>query len=443
MSDLKYSVWLSTRALPGTRAVCRIIEHFRYDAEAIYNADKSDYLGIDGISEKFAENLSDKNTEEADKIIDFCTTQNVGILAFDNKFYPKRLLRLPDFPVLLYYKGSLPDIDDEVCIAAVGTRRYTEYGEKNAYVISRDLARAGAIVVSGAAAGIDSFCHRGCLDVMGHTIGVLGCGIDVVYPKSNRELIHEISLHGTLMTEYPPGTAPAGYNFPKRNRIISGLCLGTLVIEAGEGSGALITARTALSQGRDLFALPGNIGEMNSLGTNELIKSGARMVTGAYDILSEYELLFPHKIQTEKILRPMRTLNIASEPARRVASGNYPTYASGTKSAEGTVDNTHDKADAPQRADAKKEKSGRKKKKVNENKDDGPKDAASAVPVNVELSEGERAVFSVIPDEGSITTDEIVRSGIPVSEVLMSLTTLEIKGVIKALPGGAYAKKHQ
>lgn len=447
MSDLKYSVWLSTRVVPGTRTACKLAEHFGYDAEAIYNAEKGEYLAVPGISEKLAEQLSDKNTDQTERILDFCMTHNVSILSFDSKYYPKRLLRLPDFPVILYYKGSLPDIDNEVCIAAVGTRNYTEYGKNNAYVISRDLARAGAIVVSGAAVGIDSFCHRGCLDVMGHTIGVLGCGIDVVYPKSNRDLIYEISLHGTLMTEYPPGTEPAGYNFPKRNRIISGLCLGTLVVEASEGSGALITARTALSQGRDLFALPGNIGEMNSCGTNELIKNGATMITGAYDILAEYDLLFPHKIQTEKILVPMRTLNISNEPYRRVASGNRPVYTSENEyqKEHGNGAGKVPEADANENSGSVKRPKMQREAKNKNFRENVPQKAESdkKTECTLPMSEAEKTVYSAIPENGSITTDEIVRSGIPVSDVLVSLTTLEIKGLIKSLPGGAYAKKHQ
>ena len=324
MSDVKYSVWLSLLTVPGSKIVCRLIEAFDNDAEKLYQATKEEYLAIKGVTPDLAESLCNKDLKKALHTLHFCQKHHVNLLPFDHPSYPKRLRRLPDFPVLLYYRGTLPDIDNEVAIATVGTRKITEYGQQNGYVISRDLARSGVIVVSGMASGIDSVCHRGALDAIGHTIAVLGCGIDVVYPKQNADLMEEIAAKGMVITEYAPGTPPAGYNFPKRNRIISGLSLGTLVVEADVKSGAMITANYAKEQGRDIFAMPGNVGEMNSLGTNHLIKQGARMVTGALDILKEYELLFPQKIRTDRINPPVTHMFVENpRPASRRTRGGY------------------------------------------------------------------------------------------------------------------------
>lgn len=440
MSDPKYSLWLSLIALPGSRAVCRLIEAFDGDSEAIYRADKKTYEKIPGIRADFAEQLTDKRMDRALRTLDYCDRNGIDLLPFDSERYPKRLRRLPDFPVLLYCRGRLPDIDNEVAIAAVGTRRITEYGQNNAYLISRDLARAGAIVVSGMASGVDTCCHRGALDALGHTIAVLGCGIDVVYPKSNADLMEEIARFGTVITEYRPGTEPAGYNFPKRNRIISGLSLGTVVVEADEKSGAMITARLALEQGRDIYALPGNVGEMNSLGTNALIKSGARMVTSALDILENYELIFPQKIHPERILPSGTSMRVENTSTLKVASSVVPIRNDLPKDHNGFVF----KAEPPAKAAAKnkpaKGSSSRAEKKPKK-ADKSPKNTpAPSKALPADLTDIERRILDAMPDGRGITTDEIARQGIPVTAVLVSLTTLEIKQLVVSLPGGTYMK---
>ena len=444
MADIKYSVWLSLIAVPGTRSVCRLIEAFDSDAEAIYNASEEDYLSIKGVNANFARALCDKNMKKALSIIHFCTKRHIGLLPFDSPHYPKRLRRLPDFPVLLYYRGSLPDIDNEVAIATVGTRSLTEYGQQNGYIIARDLARAGAIVVSGMASGIDSVCHRGALDALGHTIAVLGCGIDIIYPKHNESLMEEIAATGTVLTEYAPGTPPSGYNFPKRNRIISGLSLGTLVVEADEESGAMITAKFAKEQGRDLFALPGNVGEMNSLGTNLLIKQGARMVTGALDILDEYELIFPQKIHTDRLNTPINHIHVEPTKSLRVAASVTPIRDDRTSVAKNGVSRVRsfmermkkdDSSEKKTRSDAPSEKSNKKKN----TKETRPEPTAPK-PLPDNLSQDERKVLLAMPNDRGITTDEIARTGIPVAQVLVALTTLEIKKLVVSLPGGTYMK---
>ncbi len=447
MTDIRHSVWLSLATLPATKSLCRLIEAFDFNTTAIYQADKETLLEK-GASESLAERLSDKNLDEALKIIDFCHQCEVFLLPYDSPNYPKRLLRIPDFPILLYGRGQLPIIDQEVTIATVGTRRYTDYGKQNAYVISRDMARAGAVVVSGMAGGIDSFCHRGALDALGYTIAVLGCGIDVVYPKYNADLMEEIAQFGTVLTEYPPHTEPHGYNFPKRNRIISGLSLGTLVIEADERSGAMITARLALAQGRDLFSLPGNIGESTSLGTNQLIKDGARMVTDALDVLREYENIFPDKIHTERLI--FKSLSNREEAPKKkyvVAEPIAPLKKGSEKPKTGIYVLPDTPSEEPEEGPKPRPSYIRTlEKRKFPDLEDGTPDKNQKPPKNTPapipegLSDTEKSVLTFLSTMQGMTTDEIARSGIPVSAALIALTTLEIKGLVKSLPGGLFIR---
>ena len=437
MSDIRYSVWLSLAAVPGTKSLCQLIEAFEGDTDAIYRASREALLNK-GATETLADRLSDKSLDEALRIIDFCKKRDVFLLPYDSPNYPKRLRRIPDFPILLYGRGRLPILDNEVAIATVGTRRYTEYGKRNAYVISRDMARAGIVVVSGMASGIDTFCHRGALDALGYTIAVLGCGIDVVYPKSNADLMEEIAETGTVLTEYPPHTEPAGYHFPKRNRIISALSLGTLVLEADEKSGAMITARLTLEQGRDLFSLPGNIGESTSLGTNRLIKDGARMVTGALDIVNEYESLFPNKLHSERLV--FKGISHRNEGGRsvHVATAVKPLKNDLSGGTNGIYTLSDPPKEAPKDTPKPKRTKPVRKEKVKSEEATPSPIPSPAIPDN--LTPDEAVVLAALPTLGGVTSDELSRNGIPVAQVMVALTTLEIKQLVKSLPGGLYIR---
>lgn len=213
----------------------------------------------------------------------------ISVLTWSDAEYPRLLREIPGTPPLLYVRGEiLPR--DELAVAVVGTRKASTYGREVAQMLVRDLAACGVTVVSGLARGIDSAAHRAALDAGGRTLAVLGSGVDVIYPSENRSLARRIAEHGALISEYPLGTKPDARNFPPRNRIISGLALGTLVIEAGKRSGALLTVRHALEQGRDVFAVPGNILAAGSRGVNALIREGAKPVVDAGDILQELNL---------------------------------------------------------------------------------------------------------------------------------------------------------
>jgi DNA processing protein len=223
----------------------------------------------------------------AEEILDWCKRESCRILIQGQEDYPEALREIHDPPLVLYARGNLGALSRPV-VAIVGTRRPTYYGLQMAEGLARDLGERGVTVVSGLARGIDAAAHRGCTESGGTTVAVLGCGIDIVYPRENRQLTLKILGTGLLLTEFVPGTSPSPQNFPVRNRIISGLALGTLIVEASEYSGSLITARLAMEQNREVFALPGNLTSPQSFGPNFLIKQGAKLVQSWRDIVDEF-----------------------------------------------------------------------------------------------------------------------------------------------------------
>ena len=277
MAALKYWVWLTT--LPGltNRSKLLLLEHFP-SPEDIYYAQPEDLPPVEGLSSSQAALLSDKSTDRAEDVLTHCAKGDIFLLTMQDALYPDRLRNIYDPPVLLYGRGRMPLFDEEAAVSVVGTRTCTPYGISAAEALGYQLAKEGAVVVSGLAKGIDGASHRGALRAGGFTAAVLGGGVDVVYPAENRRLYEDIAATGVLLSEYPPGTEPMGSHFPVRNRILSGLSLAVLVVEAPERSGALITANTALEQGRDVFAVPGPIDAPNSRGSNRLIRDGAGLV---------------------------------------------------------------------------------------------------------------------------------------------------------------------
>ena len=298
MSALKYWLWLTE--LPGLTNQTRLalLRHFP-TPEDVYYADPEEVLLTEGITREQARLLEDKDCSGADRILADCQRLDLDLLTIQDAGYPNRLRNIYDPPCLLYVRGRLPAFDDEASIAVVGTRDCTPYGVSCAEKLGYGLAAGGAVVVSGLARGVDSAALRGALRAGGTVTAVLGNGLDVVYPPENQYLYEDVAAAGALISEYPPGTPPEAKHFPVRNRIMSGLCLGTLVVEASARSGALITAGTALEQGRDVFAVPGPIDAPASVGCNRLIRDGAGLVSDAWDILGEYEPRFPDKLRRE------------------------------------------------------------------------------------------------------------------------------------------------
>ena len=298
MSALKFWLWLTE--LPGLTNQTRLalLRHFP-TPEDVYYADPAEVLLTEGITREQAKLLEDKDCAAAEKVLADCGELGLHIVTISDAAYPNRLRNIFDPPCLLYVRGRLPAFDDEAAVAVVGTRDCTPYGVSCAEKLGFGLAAGGALVVSGLARGIDSAALRGALRGGGTVTAVLGNGLDVVYPRENRYLYEDIAASGALLSEYPPGTPPEGRHFPVRNRIMSGLSLATLVVEAPERSGALITAGTALEQGRDVFAVPGPIDAPASVGCNRLIRDGAGLVTDAWDILAAYAPRFPEKLHRE------------------------------------------------------------------------------------------------------------------------------------------------
>ena len=241
---------------------------------------------------------------DPEKEIEKIKKLNIGYITIFDKEYPAQLKELPDAPVILYIKGNI-EILKEPSIAIVGSRKFTSYGRMTAYKLSKESAEVGLVIVSGLALGIDAVAHEAALDAKGKTVGVLGCGLDQIYPLSNVGLAKKIiETGGAIVSELSPGTPPLRHNFPARNRIIAGLSLGTLVIEAAESSGALITAYEALEYNREVFAVPGNINSETSQGTNRLIQKGAKLVISTEDIFEELNIEFKKSEKRAKEILP-------------------------------------------------------------------------------------------------------------------------------------------
>lgn len=307
MSALKYWLWLTE--LPGLKNQTRLalLRHFGTPEEVFY-ADAGEILLTEGITRQQAALLENHKLDTADKILADCQRLNIRLLTMQDAEYPGRLKNIYDPPCLLYAKGRLPVFDEEVAIAVVGTRNCTPYGENCAEKLGYGLTHGGAVVVSGLAKGIDAAATRGALRAGGVSVGVVGNGLDVHYPYESRYLYEDVAAAGVLLSEYPPGTEALGRHFPARNRILSGLSVAAVVVEAPERSGALITAETANEQGRDVFAVPGPVDAPMSLGCNRLIQSGAGLVVDAWDILREYEGRFPDKLRQAEAREVPRTL---------------------------------------------------------------------------------------------------------------------------------------
>ena len=427
MENILYRIWLSEICSPGSEVGDRLLAAFGNDLDAIYSGKRADYENIGKLRPETVDELCSKDLTDAKDILDYCLSNGITLLAYDDPLYPERLRRIPKAPILLYVRGNMPQLDDTVSIATVGTRRMTEYGRREAYRISYDLAKAGIVTVSGMARGIDTACHRGALDAGGHTIAVLGCGINVVYPPENVQLMEEIARYGTLISEYAPDTPPVGSNFPIRNRIISGLCQGTLVVEADQRSGALITARCALAQGRDLFALPGKVGELNSIGTNELIRGGARMIVSALDIVDEYAFLYPHRVSNQSFIKESQKLKFAVRAPKTDGSEENTSLESLPKFGK-----------ERRKKAAKTEKAAKPVKSagVFESVPEKAPDTQARDP----LTDSEKEVLALFEENIPATVDDLTRKGCDVGTVLVSLTFLESKGYISALPGGKYLK---
>ena len=299
MHELYY--WIALRLICGVGNVNykNLITCFG-SPDKIFGACSNELEKVEGLSTKTCKAiLNFKENSKIENEIKLITSKQISIVTLNSPDYPASLKNIYDPPPFLYIKGQIKKADN-MAIAVVGSRISSEYGRQIAEEISRKLASRGITIISGLARGIDSCAHHGALSGGGRTIAVLGSGIDVIYPRENKSLFSSIASKGAVVSEYPMGTEPNSYNFPARNRIISGLSAGVLVVEASPKSGSLITARLALEQGRDVFAIPGNVYSFKSRGTNNLLKNGAQLVESADEIIEQMQFKVNAYKQTDE-----------------------------------------------------------------------------------------------------------------------------------------------
>ncbi len=281
-------LWLSAKSCISRPKQHKLLHHFG-DIESIYKAKLSDYYELNIFSDEELNLLSKKELDDCHEMQGRLNKLSARVITIDQDSYPDYLRAIHTPPTVLYSRGILRDFNNRFMIAMVGTRKATNYGKTCAYNIARELSRSGTVIVSGMAMGIDAKSHEGALSGGSPTVAVIGTGVDIAYPPSNSALMKNIMANGAVLSEYPLGTPAEKYHFPERNRIISGMCHGTLVVEADFKSGSLITAKYANEQNRDVFAVPGNINSVYSKGTNYLLKDGAHFVSGGEDILRFYK----------------------------------------------------------------------------------------------------------------------------------------------------------
>lgn len=386
---LLYWLWFYQLEEFSRKKKLELLQHFA-DPEALYRCKK--YDDMLGLTQAQTEALLNKDMHDAKMLQNICLRKNIGIVTLTDNAYPQRLRSISEPPLLLFYKGLLPDFSKMPAIGVVGTRKATSYGLGIARKFGAQLSACGGLVVSGGAAGIDTMALQGGLDAGGQTVAVLGCGVDMTYPRTNRKLFMQIQEKGCLLSEYPPGTQPKPWQFPERNRIISGLSNGVLVIEAPEKSGALITARDALEQGRDVFAVPANIDMPTCVGSNALLGDGAAAVFTGWDILKEYAAQYPDVVRHPEEGLPKSFLQVA-QPTQFPSS---------------------DKKDI-----------------------DNPANNSYSVKIDerISLTPEEQKVLSALDRTPKAMDDVIAGLDIPAGEVLKIITKLSLQGLVENHPG--------
>ena len=413
-------IWLATRPHMNDRDKLAVLMHFG-DPEDVFFAEDEAYRAVEGMTQIIASALQDKDLHEAGQILRTCMDKEIHICTFHDGAYPGKLKNIADPPMVLYYKGHIPDLDGSPVIAAIGTRKASVYGLNVAKRMGGQLARCGGIVVSGMATGIDAAATSGALTAGGKTVGVLGCGVDVVYPVSNRGLYADVERYGCLISEFPPGTPPHKWNFPKRNRIMSGLSNGVLVVEAPKISGALITARQAADQGRDVFVVPGNVDVPSCAGSNALLRDGATAVFSGWDVISEYLALYPDKIRSDK--ESVQPAGFTDDVMRITQE---------EKVAAKVAQKPHN---------VKKQDSSDKKQAKKPIDKDNDRPYHDIRDTFASLSEEEKKIAEFLLDGEQLVDDVIANSGMPAGEVLSLLTLLEIQNVVVRKPGKRVALK--
>lgn len=412
MNEEVYWIWLQ-QGLGYFSLINNIIVSKEVNPKDFYGKTFDEINSYEIFTPKDIFSLLETPLEKAEKIYEDCLKKNIKVYAPTTKGYPERLKNIPSMPLVLYVKGDtdvFETIDTVPAITVVGARRFSPYGRKVALTLSEDLASIGFVIVSGLAIGIDAFSHTGTIKAGGKTIAVIGAGHDINYPKENSELRELIEENGCIVTEYAPDTPPHPRNFPMRNRIMTGISLGTLVVEASEKSGTLITAGHALTQGKDVFAVPNDIFDENGKGTLKLIKDGAKAVSCATDVIEEYFWTYQDKIKTNNIKKDYsikgkkQKTNLGCD----ISLNSNKNYTNNTK-------NNNIQNPQPTKPHKKKKQTP------------------------PYLSESQKLVYEVMT-ENPKTIDEIAnKTSLCMGELLSVITELEIYGLVVSHPGKQYS----
>ena len=400
MASTKYWVWLAsmTALRPSEKAA---VLRACGDPETAFFSPKGELAKIEGLRESAAEVLEKRSLDEANRILEACERENLRVLCLQDTAYPRRLRQVYAPPPVLYAKGRLRDLDEEAVIAVIGTRGATGYGLSVAWELASGIARCGGAVISGLGHGIDGEAAKAALQAGGYCVGVLGTS----HRDANGWLARQVGDFGLLLSEYAPGTPAQRYFFRERNRITAGLSLGAVVVEAPEKSGALLFAEEALELGKEIFAVPGPVNAVNSVGTIGLIKDGAVPVTEAWDVMREFEGLFPDKIHRDA--QPQKTL--PSRAAERVVP--YQTKPPAESAPQKSIDTEKQ----PDYIDWKQQLA--------------------------ELNEDQLKIVTAIGKNASHVDDIVEETGLGAAKVLAQLTMLEIKGYIRREAGRRVALK--
>ncbi len=444
VGDNLYWIWLSEVLGQANWDFSKLLEQCGsvYD---IYRLDDDEIEHLTDIGEKTREAIANKSLQRATDILESCERLGVKLLTYCDPAFPHSLTVIKNPPILLYYKGTLPDFSWVLSIAMVGTRHMSAYGMACAYKIAYELATAKAVVVSGMAAGIDGVSAAAAIQAGGTTVAVLGCGVDVIYPRHHARLWEEIIKNGAVMSEYPPGTPPTSYHFPVRNRLISGLTQATVVVEAGEKSGSFITAGEADKQGKPVFAVPSNTKGEGAAGCNRLLREGARVATCGHDILEPFRFHYkkslpalnsealPKAPRTDvRFLESLGVMNVTS--AFKQKAEKVPLPDDGGAPEQQTV--AYEEKPCPSR----REKQKKPRAQNMEPKQGHEEEKLTPDEILSSLTDKQRTVFEAMPDDRGVTADALSGLELPYPEIVAALTMLEIRGLIQKLPGALYMK---
>lgn len=392
MSAIEYWLWLSTAAKLSPRAKAVLLAYYG-SPEAMFEAPKGEITKLLGNRSEGAEKLEMRDLSSALRTIDICDSQNISIIATPDPEYPARLKNIYAPPLIIYVKGKLPRLDEEAAIAIVGTRNASPYGLKMGRKLGFEISKCGGVVVSGLTTGIDAAGAEGALLADGKCIGVLG----VPHELSRGRLSEELAVRGALVSEYPPGAGACRQFFRARNRITAGLSVGVAVVEAPFKSGTKLFVDEAVEQGKEIFVVPGNADNENCAGSNAMLKDGAKPITDGWDIMSEFEKLFPDKVKK------------ASEEMPAVSEKPSDSEAGKSKKTKDKTKKAIDKPESTEYIDLKKQLEG--------------------------LSQTQMSIVSVM-DSAQIQVDEIIeRTGLSPAKVLADLTILQLKGYVSQQSG--------